>query len=81
MRPRAFPRVLGDLARDHLEARLHRELRNARAHRPEPDDSDLHGQEPNDGLEAELVQHALERCLDSIRVSARPPRHAHRTRR
>jgi hypothetical protein len=56
--------LVGHLAPDRLEARLDRELRNARAHRPEADDSDLHAPEPNDGLEAELVEDALERCLD-----------------
>ena len=43
MRPRAAsPSSSRHLATDGLEARLDRKLRDARAHRPQPDDSDLH---------------------------------------
>ena len=40
---RRLPQLVGHLATDGLEARLDRKLRDARAHRPQPDDSDLHG--------------------------------------
>jgi hypothetical protein len=39
---RLVPQLVGHLAADGLEARLDRELRDARAHRPQPHHSDLH---------------------------------------
>ena len=44
---RRLPELGGDLAPDGLEPRLDGELRDARAHRPQSDDSDLHAPEPN----------------------------------
>jgi hypothetical protein len=37
-----LPQLVGHLAAHGLETRLDRKLRDARAHRPQPDDSDLH---------------------------------------
>ena len=44
---RLLPQLVGDLAPDGLEPRLDGELRDARAHRPQPHDSDLHRPEPS----------------------------------
>ena len=43
-----LPQLVGHLAPDGLEPRLHRELRDARAHRSQTDDSDLHAAEPTE---------------------------------
>jgi hypothetical protein len=45
----ALPQLGGDLAPDGLEPSLDGELRDARAHRPQSYDSDLHAPEPSCG--------------------------------